>query len=212
MFNSDYVFKSDETKQAWVEYRQQWRDITESEAWVNGDYLNITIPVSPEPEGQLCDLGGLFPVTFNPENVPRAEYERLMSYVKSTDYEDLIRNFTPVAVKLNILNSLAFLKLPIGFTMEDLNYTNNLIRTDMSVQELADELEISDVSQLDRIDAKLELIDENLKKYDINFTVSDIISGILDKMKKAEEEKALNDQADELIYDLLSEEGVIGEN
>lgn len=206
MFNSDYTFKSEEDREKWISYRQEWRDITESDAWKSGDFLNISIPVSPDPRGQFCQLGGLIPSAFNPEQIPKTEYEKVMSYVKSTEFSDIVKNFAPLAIKMNILSALSFLKLPIGFEVEDLNYINNLVRSQTSIQDLADELEISTIKDLDTIASKMQLIDDALQKYSLDFTVSDIVDGILNKMKQQEEQEALNAQADALLMDLFREE------
>jgi len=31
------------------EYRQEWRDITEKDFWINNDFVNLNLPVAPRP-------------------------------------------------------------------------------------------------------------------------------------------------------------------
>jgi hypothetical protein len=213
--NSDYLMMMDypldeETKQLWAIYRQQLRDITEQEAWINNDLMNIEMPISPDPLSQLSVLEGNFSEIFT---VPVGLMEDAISFVREkidqNDLESILKQISSITIKYEILKSLSRLKLP--FLESDYNISEKAIVVGDLYDQLLEEInggydELSakeDVKteldfSIERIDAVIKNINNNLKNYDIGFTINDILNAIMEKNKKSEFDLEVQDIIEDL--------------
>lgn len=213
--NSDYLMMSDypldeETKQKWAIYRQELRDITKQEAWVNDDLMNIEMPISPDPLGQLSVLESNFNEIFA---VPIGLMEDVFSFVREKidqdDLEAILKQISSITIKYEVLKSLSRMKLPflessydvsvkteeVGNLYEQLLKEINGSYNELSAQdEVKTELDFS----IERIQASIENINNNLKNYEIGFTINDILNEIIEKNKKSEVDLEVQDIIEDL--------------
>lgn len=214
MFNSDYTFKSEEEKQKWINYRQEWRDITEKPFWVENNFEDMILPISPAPKDQFFQLryilfNNLSSISsYSPDNF----IDDMQEFINKSGYETLLQKFTPVSIKLSILQSLNDLKVPVGFDLSEItsSYSSFLVEN-FDVNSFSDEIDadtenISIVEKyIKNIDSKIEKINSVFRQYDIDYTIGDIINKIFEDMKKKSEEQDSVAQAREIIEDIMME-------
>jgi hypothetical protein len=212
---SDYLMLPDypideESRDRWAEYRQQLRDLTNQEAWIRNDLMNIVMPIGPSPAGQLSILESNFSEIFD---VPVGLMEDVISFVREKiEKEDLaaiLQQISSLTVKYEILKSLSKMRLPfletnykIDETVESVGnlYDQLLDEINLSYAELSSSDDIK--TQLDfsiqKIEKVIENINTNLQRYDIGFTINDILTALIEKNKKSEEDLI----AEQIIEDL----------
>ena len=228
MFNSDYTFSDPDVEQKWKTYRQEWRDITSTDAWTNNNFVDISVPIAPVPI-----------VTFE---ILLSELKNSLSNVSVTDtllndmsisfdcveYENVARNFGAISFKLEILKTLAKLNIPFNSnigepqnTAEDINEIElglsklQLIPMDIytrykSAQDIEDESSpdtmksiISD--QLDSVDLKIEAINAKLVEYNVGYTINDIMTKYVEDTKLQAAQHDLDDDAEALVREVEGE-------
>lgn len=221
MFNSDYTFKSIEEEESWKKYRQDWRDITEKDFWIENDFLNISLPVSPKPK----DSFALLVESLSNSLVSVKVTDNLLKDldVDFDGYSELATKYGNIMFKLEIIKTLTALKMPV-FLVEETSTSMNQLETlekdlitttfspldlynkFMTVYEIEDESnDLTMKSILDRqiqgCEEKLQLINEKLKEYNIDFSISDIIEKYLEDMKL----KAIEIEKEQEAENLLDE-------
>jgi ElaB/YqjD/DUF883 family membrane-anchored ribosome-binding protein len=209
---SDYIMLSDipisvEEREKWTTYRQELRDITKQEAWISNDITNIKIPVSPLPGRQLNALKDSME---NMSSIPNDLLQELVSNnIENTPYEDIVKNVAEISIKFEIIRSISKMKIPILATngiSEILSLDQNI---NQDIQNFANEMEesMSQESPLPKewweaarmnLDKKIEDINNTLSRYNVDFTIGDIIDSVIKDTKK-------NIDAYELIDDLSME-------
>jgi hypothetical protein len=219
MFNSDYKFKDDNIENEWRNYRQEWRDITESEFWVNNDFTNIKLPVAPKPVNSYAlIIKGLQSSLVSVEMTDSLMQELEIDY---NGYSNLASNFGSILFKIEILRTLTKLKIPMGYLTEEGNQTledleNDILKSSitpidvynkyMSVREIEESSDVTMKSILDEqvlnVEKKLQIIDEKLKEYNINFTIGDILQKFVEDMKLRVIEKEKEAEAVNLLNEI----------
>lgn len=218
MFNSDYSFKEESDSIVWKEYRQKWRDITEQEAWINNDFLNIKIPVSPKPKEQMLEIFANIGNIFSSSDIPQSIIDAISNFT-SSEYgngglDSVIENFVAITLKVEILNSFSKIKMPIGYSITDINEVENYILSsqDITAEEITN-INTNDLSlYLSNIQDKIDEINEKLQNYNIGFTLSDIVQKFAEDLKEKALQKEAEQQAIELLENISLEESINGGN
>jgi len=223
MFNSDYPFNNEEIKQAWINYRQEWRDITSTDAWVNNDLQSLSVPVAPRSVDTFQLVIGELKYSLSSVEVTDSLLDELNMSVDCVNYDNVARNFGEMYFKLEILKTLSKLKIPFATNAESEidNIEESLANTKLlpmdvyarfkSIQEIESEETpftmkgILEQQILD-IDAKIAAIDVKLKEYNIDFTISDILEKFVADTKLRAEEIQRREEAENLISDLIVNE------
>lgn len=223
MFNSDYPFNNEEIKQAWINYRQEWRDITSTDAWVNNDLQSLSVPVAPRSVDTFQLVIGELKYSLSSVEVTDSLLDELNMSVDCVNYDNVARNFGEMYFKLEILKTLSKLKIPFATNAESEidNIEESLANTKLlpmdvyarfkSIQEIESEETpftmkgILEQQILD-IDAKIAAIDVKLKEYNIDFTISDILEKFVADTKLRAEEIQRQYEAENLISDLIVNE------
>lgn len=215
MFNSDYIFKDPLVEEKWKNYRQEWRDITETEFWVNNDFTNIKLPVAPKPFNSFSLLVKGLQSSLVSVEVTDSLLKELD--VDFTGYANLASNFGTILFKIEILKTLTKLKIPMGYLSEEGDTTletleNDVMKTTLKPLDLYNKyMSVVDIEgedsmvtmksildeQILNVEKKLQVIDEKLKEYNIDFTIGDILEKFVEDMKlrvieKEKEEEAVN--------------------
>lgn len=214
MFNSDYTFKDSELENEWKEYRQEWRDITEKDFWVNNDFTNINLPVSPSPKESFALLVDGMKSSLNSVEVTDSLLQDLE--IDFDGYKNLAVNYGSIMFKIEILRTLSKLKVPLGVLSDDVDNTidemDNIVRSAYTPIDLYSRyLSVKDIEgedsqvtmksildeQINNVNIKLEIINEKLKEYNIDFSIGDILEKFVEDMKlrvieKEKEEEAIN--------------------
>lgn len=219
MFNSDYVFKNEDEKNKWKEYRQEWRDITEKDFWINNDFVNLNLPVAPRPFDSFALLVSGFKnslvsieITDNLKNDLSIDFE---------GYKNLAQNYGNIMFKIELLRTLTKLKIPMGVLSEDSDTTlddmDAIVRSSvtpvdiynryMSVRDIEGEDSKTTMKsildeQINNVETKLQIIDEKLKEYNIDFTIGDILQKFVEDMKLRIIEKEKENQAIDLLNEI----------
>ena len=202
MFNRDYVFSDVEKEESWKKYRQEWRDITEQDAWKASDYINVKIPVSPTPRDQLKSLsdsiGSYIARVKLPENI---ENEITTNFEEN--FVEVVENYSSIIAKIEIIKRIINLNIPFGFNADQIINLPNFIDipTGYSDEENIKETPEEDTakiydSYIERLNQKMEMINEKLQQYNFNFTIGDILEKHLSDIK---EKSLLNDKNEETL-------------
>lgn len=206
MFNLDYTFKTEEEKQNWINYRQQWRDITTSDFWINDDFINLQLPVSPNAENLFFSMRQTL-TSYYPTNSLGSDYlEEIGKVINKSGYEKLYNNFTKLSLQISILNALTELNIPLGFDEEkmskirDILYKNSISNSEDD--ENTDSLTIVE-NYLAEVERKISLVDSTLSEINANFKVTDIINSMLEDIKKKSQQFESEKQAVDLIIDTM---------
>lgn len=204
--NSDYLMMADypideEKRNAWATYRQELRDITEQEAWINNDIINIVMPVSPEPVGQFEIINSyLGDKNQIPENLTREMLENLID----KPIDQLIKMSTEISLKFEILRSLSKMKLP----MIDINY-ENIVASNNEISDYMNEIMYDGFIEntlpkswwdaaVTNLEQKIQDINEKLSSYNLDFTINDVINAVIEQNKLSEQEIEVNTIIEEL--------------
>jgi hypothetical protein len=219
MFNSDYQFKNEEIKQSWIDYRQEWRDITGTDAWKNNDLQSLSVPVAPRSVDTFQLVLGELKYSLSSVEVTDSLLDELNMSVDCVNYDNVSRNFGEIYFKLEILKTLGKLKIPFATDAEseidniEESLSNvKLLPMDVytrfkSIQEIEGEetpftmKQILD-QQISDIDAKIVAIDSKLREYNVDFTISDILEKFLADTKVRAQEIERQYEAESLIADL----------
>lgn len=204
--NSDYLMLPDypideELRQKWQVFRQELRDLTEQKAWVENDLLNIVMPVSPDPLLQLSVLEENFSEIFTvPVGLTQDVFDFVREKIEQEDLETIVKQISSLTIKYEILKTLSKMRLPFLETNYNITETTedvgNLYETLLKEIE-ADYTELSQSSEdiktqldnsLEKIETMVQNINENLKSYQIDFTINDILTAIVEKNKLSEED------------------------
>lgn len=225
MFNSDYTFSDPDLAQKWKTYRQEWRDIPQTDAWQNNDFVNISVPVAPRPqdtfEVMLAELRkGLVNVTVTDDLL-----EDMAIAVDCASYEDAAKRFGELSFKLEVLKTLAKLKIPfnnnIGDPADDIDQIElglsklQLIPLDVytrykSAQEIEDESTPDTMksildNQLESVDLKIEAINAKLAEYNVGYTIADIMAKYVEDTKLQAAQHDLDEEAEALVREVEEE-------
>lgn len=178
MFTADYKFKDENTKEAWIAYRQELRDITEQDAWKNNDYANIQIPVAPLPINQLTDL-----VSEIESYVP-AHFKGFVDDSTLTEnVENIVQSMTQYMIKNQIIDGISKMSLPLF----DLRVgTFDIVKSSENVETF--------MSDFNSFKSK---IDEQLQEIGSTLTVQKII----EEMTYKAAEKEVGDE----VFDIINE-------
>lgn len=218
----DYPLPEEE-KEEWAKYRQELRDITSQEAWINNDFVNFEMPVSPEPKQQTFELLQELTtkIQYEQRNIPPDLLSSLKENVKGQGFENVVKKFTQMTLKVEVLRSISSMKLPFAIINEnDLN-TDNLIPKITTVFPDIENYEIDYPTQqaldiwsqyLVDIDAKIEAINAKLNEYNVNFTIGDIIKSVSDHTKQQIDEYENQQEIQGLLDDLEFEQHIEGDN
>lgn len=225
MFNSDYTFKDADIEQKWKTYRQEWRDITDTEAWQNNDFVNITVPVAPRPQDTFEVMLGELKRSLVNVSATDQLLEDMAIAVDCVDYEDAAKRFGELSFKLEILKTLAKLKIPfnnnIGDPAEDIEQIEEglsrlqLIPMDVytrykSAQEVEDESTPGTMKslldeQLASVDLKIEAINAKLAEYNVGYSIADIMAKYVEDTKLQAAQHDLDEDAQALIEEVEGE-------
>lgn len=212
MFNKDYIFKNSQEELEWKTYRQEWRDITEQEAWKNCDFLNVVLPVSPKPRDQLLDLFQNIGTQLLSSDIPKSITDKMSSTLQelyaNNELDHIIKNYVSITLKVEVLKSFSKLRLPIGGSIADLDAIKaQLLQNNILSEETIDYLNTTDTNlmnnYLTNIENKIATIDEKLKEYNVNFSVSEIINQYALDMSEKVKKMELEQSAMELLSDVV---------
>lgn len=213
---SDYPL-SDEEKEAWKTYRQELRDITKQDAWINNDYMNIVIPTSPIPEKQIIDIFNMVGNTYaNAADIPASILEEVKNNLKGYGISNVIEKFSQISIKVELLRAISALKIPSGVTSDEISAIDTLIPQDLT--DIIPENQIENLrdaaignmtnwqTYLDEIDEKILKLNDTLTKYNVGFSVSDVLEKIATDIKERADKLDANLEALKLIEEMeLSE-------
>lgn len=209
MFNSDYSFKSSSEEDEWKKYRQEWRDITEKDFWKNNDLLNIEIPRSPIPSKQLPFI--LSSISFDIQST-QISNQILNEFFTEEEYLSVLKNYGSLFFKIEILKTLSSLGLPIGVEITEVENTENIFKSSIQpIQELykqfvtfEDEEKIVNFwkNKIKDIDQKIETINKEFEKYNMNFTINDILQKLIEDTQIKLKEKEINEQVNNLLTEI----------
>jgi len=196
---SDYIMLPDypideEDREKWKTYRQSLRDLTDQQAWIDGDLLKIEMPISPAPKNQLAvfrqQLANLSAI---PQDLLDATTQDI---IDNGTMESVIKNISQVSIKFELLKGLSKMKLP----MLDLDYTalsNDADYFNESLYSIKDEIQDESLLPKDwwetatsNIDTLISNINDKLSTYQVNFTINDILTSIVND--NIARQKALN--------------------
>lgn len=212
MFLGDYKFATEEDKEKWSTYRQEWRNITDQEAWKMRDYSSIIIPVSPNPASELCVLMDEIRYVASQSNFPKKVIDDIISVYQNDPPVEIVRKFAEVQVKCEVMRALSDIRLPI------LDIDMSSVEQSLSqIQEIPDQMVRDDILIEDenpknwwqvgmtKLEDKIELINSQLQGYDLNFTIGDILNELIESNKRSVAEyDAIN-----LINDIQNDEGAL---
>lgn len=219
MFNSDYVFKTETDKQEIITYRQEWRDITETEAWKNNEIDKLLIPVHPLQVVNLDSISKLLDknltsVTITPDIIN--------STFDTEEYKNVMKNFTSTLFKLNILKTLSSLELPLGYQYQDIDEIENSIKATIvplenfyrslpeneNIQTQEDFVTLWK-KQISGINEKLSLLNQHFKTHNFDFTVSDILDKMVENANNAAKEEENMEDVNNLLRDIELDGGLL---
>lgn len=234
MFNRDYTFKDADLEQQWKTYRQEWRDITDTEAWQNNDFVNISVPVAPKGLDTFEIVFTELKNSLVNVDVTDNLLNDMSLAVDCVGYEDAANNFGELSFKLEILKVLAKLKIPfntnIGETVEDtIGETAadsieqieeglsklQLVPMDVytrykSTSEVEDESTPGTMKslideQLESVDLKIEAINAKLAEYNVGYTIADIMAKYVEDTKLQAAQHDLDEDAEALLREVDAE-------
>lgn len=227
MFNSDYTFSDIEMEEKWKTYRQEWRDITNTDAWINNDIMSLSLPDSPQPQKMLDIVVTGLRNSLSSISVTEKFMEDLKLSIDCSKYQDLFKNFGSISVKMELLKVISKLKIPfyndsvpdsidsiqtIESGLSSLNlipmdiYTRYKNLTEIEGEDSRTSMKKILDDQIVNLDFKLESINNILKEYDVNFTISDILTKYVEDTNAKLKDMELQKEAEVLIADLGGEE------
>lgn len=220
--DSDYLMMPDypldeADRESWKAYRQQLRDITKQQAWIDNDYMNITLPASPAPEKQIVDIFNKVGNTYaNAADIPPSILEEVRNNLKGYGITNVIEKFSQISIKVELLRALSALKIPSGVTADEISTINTLIP--QSITDIIPEDQVKNLQEavtgnvtnweayLNDIDEKIIKLNDTLTKYNVGFTVGDVIQQVATDLKEKADKLDANLEALRLIEQMeLSE-------
>ena len=204
--NSDYLMMpdypiDDQNKVLWQEYRQNLRDITKQQAWIENDIVNIKMPVSPEPVGQFQIINSYLD---NAEQIPANLTKEMLENLIDKPIDELIRISSEISLKFEILKSISKMKLPmIGINYDNISADNNQISDYMN--EIMYDGFIEDTlpkswweAAISNLEQKISDINIKLSSYNLDFTIDDILNAVIEKNKSSEQQIEIDTIIEEL--------------
>ena len=220
--DSDYLMMPDypldeADRESWKAYRQQLRDITKQQAWIDNDYMNITLPASTAPEKQIVDIFNKVGNTYaNAADIPPSILEEVRNNLKGYGITNVIEKFSQISIKVELLRALSALKIPSGVTADEISTINTLIP--QSITDIIPEDQVKNLQEavtgnvtnweayLNDIDEKIIKLNDTLTKYNVGFTVGDVIQQVATDLKEKADKLDANLEALRLIEQMeLSE-------
>jgi hypothetical protein len=203
---SDYIMLpdypiSEEERENWAIYRQKLRDITNQEAWISNDVMNIEMPVSPVPLSQLNALKISVP---DISSIPDGLIDEIVNNIEDGSVENIIRSMAEISIKFEILKSISKMKIPIlSFDVSE------IITTEQDYENFLNEIKYDTLAEsvlpknwweaaTSNINQKINDINTTLKKYDIDFTIGDILTSIIEENKFSEQDIEVNSIIEDL--------------
>lgn len=208
---------SDEEKQQWIAYRQELRDITNQQAWLDNNFQSVVVPVSPRPKDQIVDMFNMVGSAYaNAADLPPSLLESVKENIDGLGISGIIQKWTEITLKVEILKGIASLKVPDGLTTDELTAIEDLIphgATDLVPEDQLKNLDAATKGQLDNwndylrsVDAKVESVNTKLQELSANFTLSDVIQKIAADMKEKADAHDAQVAASRLLEDLTIDE------
>lgn len=219
MFMSDYPLENSQ-KEKWSKFRQELRDITETEEWKNGDFLNVSFPVSPLAEDQanrmvlMARMGGLL----TNDKFVSSDFGK---NIKVTG--DFIQEYGKVLVKLRMIEVLSGLGLPsikqiLGFGVPEFHIDEEMTamfgsnipypvgecpidNQSLSPEEFSKILQDHKVELVSRLERYMSDLESSIKQIDPSLTMGNIWEMAQEIFAKAEMEEMTPEVA-ELLDDL----------
>lgn len=204
---SDYIMMPDypipeEEREKWAIYRQELRDITSQDAWISNDIMGIKMPVSPVPLSQLDVLKTSVP---DLSSIPADLIDEVVNNIGDGSVENLIRNMTEISIKFELLKSIAKMKIPILSFDE-----SEIIAQEQDYENFLNEVKYDTLKEsvlptnwweaaTSNIDQKIAEVNATLKKYNMDFTINDILTSIIEENKFTEEDVEVNTIIEELL-------------
>jgi hypothetical protein len=198
---------TEEQKQSVTEYRQQLRDLTDQENWPDNIQL-LEMPVSPINQGKQIQIMNEYLLD---SRIMDTRLKNIGADILSSNSDEGIKNYMSIVMKLNILSSLYNLKIPM-FVEQNSGEFNDIMNSAKESYEQFNELVSLNNIQMNNneeslsryqeaiqnLDSKIKLVDETISKYNLNFTINDIIEDMLKTQQ-------LDNEAEELLNDIESE-------
>jgi hypothetical protein len=204
---TDYLMMSDypldeEDRQNWSVYRQELRDLTNQEAWINNNIMEVEMPVSPRPLDQLDVLRSS---VRDLSSIPSDLTQELIQNVSENSVEDIIKNIAQISVKFELLKSISKLRLPI------LEFNNTeVFAAEQDYETFLNEVKYDTIQEsslpqnwweaaISNIDDKISQVNAMLKTYKVDFTINDILNSIIEQNKVSEQDMEVNNILEELL-------------
>ena len=225
MFNSDYVFSDPDLAQKWKTYRQEWRDIPQTDAWKTNDFVNISVPVAPRAQDSFEIMLGELRKSLVNVSATDDLLEDMAIAVDCTSYTDAAKHFGELSFKLEVLKTLAKLKIPFNNNIGDAAHDIDQIELGLSKLQLipldvytryktAQEIEDESTSetmksildeQLESVDLKIEAINAKLAEYNVGYTINDIMAKYVEDTKLQAAQHDLDEEAEALVREVEEE-------
>jgi hypothetical protein len=203
---SDYIMMpdypiSEEEREKWATYRQELRDITQQEAWIANDVINIKMPVSPIPTSQLNVLKTSVP---DLSGIPTDLIDDVVNNIEDGSIENLIKNMSEISIKFELLRNISKMKIPILSFDE-----SEIIAHEQDYENFLNEVKYDTLKEsilpsnwweaaTTNIEQKIAEVNTTLKKYNIDFTIGDILDSIIEENKFSEQDIEVNTIIEEL--------------
>lgn len=221
---TDYIALPDvpmdaDDKAAWLTYRQEWRDVPGQQAWIDSDYMNIEIPVSPQPKQQLVDIFAVVGNVYaNAAELPAELLDAVKDNLDGLGIQNVIKKYTEISLKVEMLRGITKLKIPT-ITNDELSAIDSLIPQGAkgivpedqleALQEAALESQVSNwQNYLDSVDEKIAAINTKLQSYNIDFTLGDIMAKVAEDAATKAAKRQADTDANDLITELMIDDAV----
>lgn len=191
--NSDYIMMPDyplteEKRAEWTEYRQALRDMTEQEAWINQDYVNVEFPASPDTDDQVTDIIEYL-------KTRGIDYTKYRSPERGSveEFKYFVNNLASLTAKKAIVDSLIRLGVPSinqilypqfsEFNAPDDEVVNDMLRNMETIAKF-DEYKEQIETELQKIDPDMtideiyNMVKENMRKFDIDPEVQNLLADL----------------------------------
>lgn len=217
MFTADYPLEETE-KQKWQIFRQELRDITEQEEWKNGDYLNVSFPLSPDLTNQAKRVAAFARI---------AGFDEGIDFTSETTTSAIIKDYGKLVVKMKMIQVLADVgsktgRQMLGMDLPEFNFSEERkiwfansveplpevlcpLESGLSATELTERM--VNHNMIDRINDYTSQIESIIQQIDPGLSVANIWELALDMVKSSD----INDKVDDLLAELESETELQGE-
>lgn len=208
---------SEEDRQLWIDYRQKLRDITSQQAWLDNNFQEVVIPVSPRPRDQIIDMFNMVGNAYaNAVDLPESLLETIKENVDGLGISGIIEKWTEITLKVEILRGISKLKIPNGLSTDELTAIDQIIPA--GPLDILPESEISNLDAatvgdlnnwqdyLNSVDKKISYVNDKLASLSANFTLFDVIQKVADDMKKKADQLDAKMAAEKLIQELTIDE------